>query len=89
MVDSAGNSSATALAVRIGRNIKMLTKTFANYDHCISAAANFPITPQAIVNDALNCNWLNEGSDKNIGNLSKNLSALNFLGIPEIPVDHK
>ena len=79
MADTSGNSLTTVLTARIDRNIEMLADTFANDDHCVSAAVNFPSTPPATINDALYCNWPNEGLDENMGNLKKMLISAKLL----------
>ena len=59
MVSTAGNNTSSALTTKIGRNMKMLANDFANDDHYINLAANFPtIEPETIIN-MLNGNGLN------------------------------
>ena len=52
--------TATALASKIGRSVKMLADAFADDDHYLNAAANFPNMPPATINDALNSNSLTD-----------------------------
>ena len=69
--------------------VRILAETFADYDHYISAAENFPKMPLETIKDVLNGNWLADGLYSNMGYLNKWILALNFLGPPANYVDHK
>ena len=58
MIATEGNWLATTITSKIGRNVKILAKTFTNDDYYLSAATNFPNMPPATMNDELNRNWL-------------------------------
>ena len=80
IVTEAETTTSSALETKIHRSMKMLAKTFANDDHCISVAANFPTITSVTIIDTLNYSWSKEGLGHKMGCLNKCLTLLNFWG---------
>ena len=85
MVASANQHPATALTAKTCRNINMLANSFAEYDYFLSKYVNFIILTPETINDMLNCNYLTDGLDLNMGKFNQYLETLNFLSPPENP----
>ena len=56
MIAAVGNYSATALASKISRNIKINADTFTDDEHYLKVATNFRNTLTATINDTLKVN---------------------------------